>query len=259
MQKIQKIQDFITLTLQKKGFSKVVIGASGGIDSSVVLALLHKANVQTTALLMPSLSSKQEHFDDAKLLCESFKINYKIISITPYQEVFLKDLDRSDQIYRLRVGNFCARMRAILLYDASLRENALVIGTSNKTELALGYGTLHGDLAWAFNPIGGLFKTQIFDLARELNLPKNIISKPPSADLWEGQSDEGDFGFSYAQIDAFLSALFNVYPNLFELDHINEAEVLNNLKDFKEDLVKSILKRINTNLFKHKRPDIFNA
>ncbi len=105
---------------------------------------------------------------------------------------------------RLRAGNVMARHRMIVLYDISMRERALVIGTSNKTELLLGYGTMFGDLASAINPLGDLFKTQVWQLAGDLGVPKAIVEKKPSADLWEGQTDEGELGFSYRDVDRLL-------------------------------------------------------
>ncbi|MBN2832534.1 MAG: NAD(+) synthase, partial [Campylobacterales bacterium] len=149
---------------------------------------------------------------------------------------------------KLRIGNFCARMRMAVLYDISARENALVLGTSNKSEILLGYGTIFGDLACAINPIGELFKTEIFEFAAHLGVPSSILSKAPSADLWENQKDEEEFGFSYTQIDKVLIA------------HIKENKTKEALiaSGYESSLVEMIFERMDKNQFKGKLPLIAN-
>ncbi|HXG00459.1 MAG TPA: NAD(+) synthase, partial [Bacteroidota bacterium] len=127
---------------------------------------------------------------------------------------YLKQVNGAD---RVRAGNVMARQRMIILYDFSSREQALVIGTSNKTEIFLGYGTLHGDLACALNPLGDLYKTQVWQLARALGVPERLIEKSPSADLWEGQTDEGEFGFTYAEADRLLYFMIDERRSIDEL------------------------------------------
>jgi len=127
-----------------------------------------------------------------------------VVDITPMVDAYLGPAGITD---RLRAGNVMARQRMIILYDTSSRERALVLGTSNKTELLLGYGTLHGDMACALNPLGDLYKTQVWQLARAMGVPEGIVGKAPSADLWSGQTDEGELGFTYAEADRLLYAM----------------------------------------------------
>jgi NAD+ synthase len=147
---------------------------------------------------------------------------------------------------RLRIGNFSARMRMSILFDISARESSLVLGTSNKSELLLGYGTLFGDLASAINPIGDLYKSEIFEFASYLGVCKSIINKPPSADLWEGQSDEEEIGYSYAQIDAVLRDFVEKRLSRDELLEIG----------YEKKLVDMLIERIYKNQFKRKPPVI---
>ncbi|MDH5465488.1 MAG: NAD(+) synthase, partial [Thiovulaceae bacterium] len=146
----------------------------------------------------------------------------------------------------LRKGNFSSRMRMSVLYDISARENALVLGTSNKSELMLGYGTLHGDLASAINPIGDLYKSEVYELAEYLGVSKEIISKPPSADLFEGQSDEVDLGYTYSEIDQALK--------LYVDERATKAEVI--AQGIKPALIEMLIKRIYQNQFKRRPPVI---
>jgi len=201
------VEEMLTAFLRnetgKFGFRSMVLGLSGGIDSAVVCELAVRAlgadNV--LALMMPYASSSRESLDDAELMIRKLGIRSETIAITPVADTFFASLPK-DQL--LRRGNIMARTRMIFLYDISARDGRLVAGTSNKTELLLGYGTLFGDMASAINPIGDLYKTQIRGLARHLGIPEPIITKSPSADLWEGQSDEADLGFSYQAVDLLL-------------------------------------------------------
>jgi NAD+ synthase len=146
----------------------------------------------------------------------------------------------------LRKGNFSARMRMATLFDISAEQNALVLGTSNKSELMLGYGTLFGDLASAINPIGDMYKTEVFEFARYLGVNDAIIDKPPSADLWEGQSDEADLGYTYAQLDAVLKRYVE--------DRYSRDELIQ--EGFDEQMVDMIISRIYRNQFKRRMPVI---
>ncbi len=240
------LENFLVKFLQnevyKTGFKKAVLGLSGGIDSAVVALLAKKAfDENLLCLMMPSQFSSKESIYDAKELCEKFDLRYEIISIEPMLKAFItKDMDN------LRIGNLSARIRMTILYDISARENSLVIGTSNKSELLLGYGTLFGDLASAINPIGDLHKSEIFEFANFLGMTKNILNKPPSADLWEGQKDEEDLGYSYENIDIVLKELIDNRRNLSEL--IEEG--------FDENLCNLVIKKIYQNQFKRKLPII---
>ena len=195
--------EFLRDETQHAGFHKGIVGLSGGVDSAVTTFLateaLGKENV--LALLLPYASSSPESLTDARLVASQLGIRSETIDISPMVDAYLGT--RSDA-GAVRAGNVMARERMIVLYDVSARENGLVIGTSNKTELLLGYGTLFGDMACAINPLGDLYKSQVWRLAAELRVPQQIIDKTPSADLWKGQTDEGEFGFTYAKADQIL-------------------------------------------------------
>lgn len=234
---------FLKEEVQKAGFSKAVLGISGGVDSAVVATLAKKAfGGNFLGLMLPSSTSHKASFEDAQALCEKFNIQTEKISIGSLVDTYFKDKNAS----KLRIGNFSARMRMSVLYDISARENALVLGTSNKTEILLGYGTIFGDTACAINPIGELYKTEIFEFAAYLGVPESILTKAPSADLWEGQSDEDEFGFTYAQIDKVLYA--HVEKNFTPEELISAG--------FDASLVTMIMERIKNNSFKSKLPTI---
>ncbi len=247
MQRYKLIKSFLIKFLQeevhKTGLKNVTLGISGGIDSAVVAVLAKKAfKNNMLGIMMPSSNSSQNSLDDAFILCKKFDIPYETISITPILESYFKHKTASN----LRIGNFSARARMSILYDISARDGALVLGTSNKSELLLGYGTIFGDLASAINPIGDLYKTQIFEFAKYLEIPEEIISKPPSADLWEGQSDEEDLGYTYATIDKALEAFVD--------ERMNEEEM--EKAGFEPELVSLIKSKIYKNQFKRKQPII---
>lgn len=194
---------FIRNEISKFGFETAVLGLSGGIDSAVVCELAAKAlgpdNV--LAVLMPYRTSSSESVEHARMMVERTGVLCEEVEISDVVDTFF---EKEPDAGKLRMGNVMARIRMLYLYDASARDGRLVIGTSNKTELLLGYGTLFGDMASAVNPIGDLYKTQVWGLARYLQLPEEIVSKTPSADFWEGQSDEADLGFGYGEADLLL-------------------------------------------------------
>ena len=230
---------FIREEIYKTGLKKGICGLSGGIDSAVVAVLAKKAlGDDFKAFMLPSQYSSSSSVEDAKELCAKFDIDYEIIPIAPLLEAYkIED--------KVRLGNFSARMRMAVLYDKSAELGALVIGTSNKSELMLGYGTLFGDLASALNPIGDLYKTEIFEFAEFLGVPRSIVEKPPSADLWQGQSDEKELGYSYAQIDPVLKEFVDERATKKEL-----------LEKFDVDLVELVIKKVYQNQFKRKPPII---
>ncbi len=156
------------------------------------------------ALLMPYRTSATESAEHAQQVVDTLGITSETIEITPMVEPYLQ---KYPQMNAVRRGNVMARMRMIVLYDHSALWNGLVVGTSNKTELLLGYGTLFGDMASAVNPLGDLYKTQVRQMARAVGVPEAIVQKAPSADLWAGQTDEGELGFTYAEVDRLLYLL----------------------------------------------------
>ncbi|EAI4099120.1 NAD+ synthase [Campylobacter jejuni] len=236
----EKMCDFIQEKVKNSQSQGVVLGLSGGIDSALVATLCKRTLKENVfALLMPTQISNKANLEDALRLCADLNLEYKIIEIQSILDAFIK---QSENTTLVSLGNFAARIRMSLLYDYSALKNSLVIGTSNKSELLLGYGTIYGDLACAFNPIGSLYKSEIYALAKYLNLHENFIKKAPSADLWENQSDEGDLGFSYAKIDEGLKAL-----------ETNDEKLLRTLDP---SLIAILKNRMQKNAFKGKMPEI---
>lgn len=233
---------FLDQEVRKTGLNKVVVGLSGGLDSAVVAVLAHKAfGDDLLCVKMPSHYSSQSSLDDADELCRAFGLRSETASIEP----LLRACETSDMT-PLRVGNFSARLRMATLFDISAREGALVLGTSNKSELMLGYGTLYGDLASAINPIGDLYKTEVFELARFLGVTDAIVEKAPSADLWAGQSDEQEIGYPYSDLDRVLKRYVE--------ERYTQEELIEEGKN--PDLVKMIIGRIYKNQFKRRMPII---
>lgn len=234
---------FLRDEIRKAGFEKAVLGLSGGIDSSVVAALAVRAldSRNVTGVMMPYRTSSPESVEDAKQLAHELGLSTELFDISSMADGYLAE--RSD-LDNTRRGNVFARCRMIVLYDFSAERRALVLGTSNKTELLLGYGTLFGDLASAVNPIGDLYKTEIRQLAPFLEIPKSIISKPPTADLWVGQSDEGELGFSYDEVDRLLYHRVDLGFSQEQLVQLG----------FAEPFVERVLELIRRNQFKRRGP-----
>ncbi|WP_338960563.1 NAD+ synthase [Fusobacterium nucleatum] len=234
---------FLRENFKKAGFSKAVLGLSGGIDSALVAYLLRDAlgKENVLAIMMPYKSSNPDSLNHAKLVVEDLKINAKSIEITDMIDAYFKNEKEASS---LRMGNKMARERMSILFDYSSKENALVVGTSNKTEIYLGYSTQFGDSACALNPIGDLYKTNIWDLSRYLKIPNELIEKKPSADLWEGQTDEHEMGLTYKEADQVL------YRMLEENKTVKEILA----EGFSKDLVDNILKRMNRSEYKRRMP-----
>ncbi len=194
---------FLQAEVGKAGFSKAILGLSGGIDSalSCYLAAAAFGAENVMVIRMPYRASSSESLEHADLIIDELGLPSETIDITDMVEPLFAI---SPDITPHRKGNIMARARMTAVYDRSMAWNGLVIGTSNKTELLLGYGTIFGDLASAINPIGDLYKTQVRQLSRHIGVPAAIIDKAPSADLIPGQTDEDDFGFSYADVDHLL-------------------------------------------------------
>ena len=241
----QILTSFIRSEITRVGFSRAVIGLSGGIDSALSFALAVEAlgRENVLALRMPYKASSADSLEHAGLLIEQFNTPHETVDITPMVEpLFASDADMSKQ----RKGNIMARERMIVLYDRSEVFKGLVVGTSNKTEILLGYSTLWGDMASALNPIGDLYKTQVRQLARALGIPSVIVDKPPSADLWLGQTDEGELGFTYEQVDKLLYLLVDQRYSAREC--VEEG--------FEGEFVDSVLKRVQRSQFKRMMPPI---
>jgi len=197
------LREFIRDEVSKVGVERVVLGLSGGIDSAVSAALAARAlgPDKVVGAMLPYRCSSSESLTDALAVAEACGIETASVDITAQIDAYFADHPDASN---LRRGNKMARERMTILYDMSAEHGALVLGTSNKTELLLGYGTLYGDMASAINPIGDLYKTQVWGLAAQLGLPESVIAKPPTADLWSGQTDEEELGFGYAQVDRLL-------------------------------------------------------
>jgi NAD+ synthase len=195
--------NFVREETTSAGLQAAVVGLSGGVDSAVSAALAARAlgPRAVLAICMPYRESNPTSLAHARDVAQSLGVRFDVVEITAQADAYFAGQPGADA---LRRGNKLARERMSVLYDRSADERALVIGTSNKTELLLGDGTLFGDMASAINPIGDLYKTQVFALARHLGLPDAVVSKAPSADLWEGQTDEQEMGFTYDQVDGLL-------------------------------------------------------
>ena len=211
------IAEFIRAQLQQAGFEKALLGLSGGIDSALVAYLVAEAigpgNV--LAVLMPYRTSSPESRGDAEEVVRQLGCASELVDISDVVDAYFER--RRQDATPLRRGNFMARARMMILYDHSVTWGGLVVGTGNKTETLIGYSTLWGDSASAFNPVGDLYKSQIRQLAAAVGVPEAIIRKAPSADLWPGQTDEEEVGFSYAQVDRILYRLVDRRLSLDEV------------------------------------------
>lgn len=241
----QILTGFIKSELTRVGFSRAVIGLSGGIDSalSFVLAVEALGPANVLAVRMPYKSSSADSLEHAQLLIDQYKTPSETIEITDMVEPLLQ---YDSGITKQRKGNIMARARMIVLYDRSEAFRGLVIGTSNKTEILLGYSTLWGDMASAVNPLGDLYKTYVRQLARALGIPAAIVDKPPSADLWLGQTDESELGFTYEQADRLLFLM--VDQRYSPQECIEEG--------FDKTFVDAVLDRIRRSQFKRMLPPV---
>jgi len=241
----QILTGFVKSEVTRVGYSRAVIGLSGGIDSALSFALAVEAlgAENVLAVRMPYKSSSPDSLEHAEMLTDQFKVRSETIEITDMVEpLFRRDL----QISKQRKGNIMARSRMIVLYDQSEVFKGLIIGTSNKTEILLGYTTLWGDMAAALNPIGDLYKTQVRQLSHALGIPAAIIDKAPSADLWVGQTDEGELGFTYEEVDKLLHLLID--------QRFSPQECVE--EGFEETFVNLVVTRVRRNQFKRMMPPI---
>jgi NAD+ synthase len=239
------LKAFLRDEIRKVGFEKAIVGLSGGIDSAVSCDLVAKAigAHKVVAVRLPYKTSSPDSLEHAQMVIDALGVQSETIDITPMVDPLFERLPDMDA---KRKGNVMARQRMIVLYDRSAALGGLVIGTSNKTELLLGYGTLFGDMASAVNPIGDLYKTQVRQLAAYLGEPPPIIDKPPSADLWIGQTDEGEIGLTYAEVDRLLVMLVD--------ERYTPAEAVE--AGFDARLVDRVWRMVRVNHFKRRGPII---
>jgi NAD+ synthase len=235
--------DFVHDEILRTGLKRAVVGLSGGIDSALACLLAAEAlgPENVLAVRMPYQSSSPDSLAHAQLVIDQSGVQSETFEITGMVQPLIATMPASDN---RRAGNAMARARMIVLYDRSAATNGLVVGTGNKTEILLGYSTLYGDSASALNPLGDLYKTQLRQLARLMNVPGPIIDKPPSADLWLGQTDEAELGFTYAQVDPLLYLLVD---QRYRLEECVAA-------GFEAKFVQAVADRIRRNQFKRMLP-----
>ncbi|MDI6869493.1 MAG: NAD+ synthase [Coprothermobacterota bacterium] len=242
---VDVIVRFLREETGKFGFNKLVLGLSGGVDSSLVAYLsveaLGKENV--FPYFLPYKSTDPQSEVDALFMAETLGLSLRKIDITPMIDAYFELEPEADKVRR---GNKMARERMAILFDQAMAHSAMVVGSSNKTELLLGYSTWYGDMACSLMPIGDLYKTQIWQMAKDLGLPPQIVKKVPTADLWPGQTDEGELGFQYLLADQILYLLVD--------ERLSPAEV--EKKGFSGDLIERIVKRMERYQFKRRMPPI---
>ena len=241
------LTSFLKEETSKAGFSKALLGLSGGVDSALVAELAARAlgPENVLGLALPYKDSAPESLQLGKEAAHHAGIPIEVLDITAIAEAHASagELGQKD---KTRFGNILARIRMVALYDRSAKEGALVLGTSNKTELLLGYGTIHGDMASAINPIGDLYKSQVWSLSKYLGVPDGIVRRPPTADLWEGQTDEEELGFTYPEVDALLYLMID--------SRYSKGSLLK--EGFSEDLIDTVKARVQQNQYKRRPPII---
>ncbi len=240
----ERLTAFIRGFVADHGFSRIVMGISGGVDSSVSAALGARAvgPENMLAMIMPYRSSLAESESHAAEIGKILKINTEKVVISPMIDAYFGNEDVSN----IRRGNKMARERMSVLFDVASRDTRLVLGTSNKTEICLGYSTWYGDSACSLNPLGGLYKREIREMARHLGIPEKIIAKNPTADLWPGQTDEGELGVSYDMAD---KVLFEIVEN-----GERSLEKIASTAGADPRVIQEIVDRINRFLYKRTMP-----
>ncbi len=243
-----RIIAFIRDYLAGAGCSRVVLGLSGGVDSALVAALCAQAvgAANVKALILPYRTSNPESEAHARLVIEQLGLPWEKFEITDVVAPFLARYPDMDE---RRKGNLMARGRMMALFDQSAAFGGLVAGTSNRTETLLGYFTLHGDGAAAFKPIAHLYKCQVRQLSRHMGVPEPIIAKAPSADLWAGQTDEGELGFTYDEADQVLY--------LHTERNLSEAEIA--AQGLAPAVVRAIVRRMQATAFKRQPTPMLGA
>ncbi|MBU8871185.1 MAG: NAD+ synthase [Gemmatimonadales bacterium] len=239
---------FIKSVLAAAGKDRLVVGLSGGIDSAVAAGLAVRAvgPEKITGVMMPYATSSAASVTDALAVGETLGMPVQKVEITPMADAFLAGIPENSDADRIRRGNIMARCRMMVLYDQSAAGDALVLGTGNRTEDLLGYTTLHGDNACALNPLGQLYKTEVRLLSAWLELPQQMLTKAPSADLWEGQADEDELGFTYAEVDHLLHHLVDQGLGPRRLAALG----------FSADLIEKVIFRVQANSFKRNLPPV---
>jgi NAD+ synthase len=239
------LERFIRNHVRDAGLDGVVVGVSGGVDSAVAMYLATSAlgREHVTGLILPFRTSGADAKEDAIGVINDLGIRYEEVRITPMVETYERNVGKLDDI---RLGNVCARMRMIVLFDRSKEYNAIVMGTGNKTEALLGYATVFGDMACSINPLGDLYKGQVYQLAKALGVPGKIIEKTPTADLWPGQTDEGEMGITYLDVDRYFYYLVEKGKKPVELRDMG----------FEPAFQRNVIERVNRNLFKRELPII---
>lgn len=240
---IDSLTRFIRDTVSEANYKKVVLGVSGGVDSALSAFLSARALGPKNLLLLrlPYKTSSPESLAHAQLVIDKLGCPSKTIEITEAVDAILEQHPDADPVRR---GNVMARVRMINIYDQSAAFPGLVVGTGNKTECLLGYSTIHGDGAFDFNPLADLYKAQVRQLAKELSVPDVIINKAPSADLWAGQTDEDELGFTYDDMDQLFYLLVE--------EKLTRDACLQ--KGFEEEFVNAIIQRIKRYRFKSVLP-----
>jgi NAD+ synthase len=201
---VEMLEKFLAEELRASGLAGYVVGLSGGVDSAVSAALGAAAvgRERVLALALPGPTSSSESLRDAQAVAHALGLRLETLEIGPAAKLLAETLGALEE--RVRFGNLLARLRMVALFDRARTVSGLVLGTSNKSEILLGYSTLFGDAAASVQPLGDVWKTHIFELARALGVPEPVVSKPPTADLWPGQTDAGELGFDYPTVDPVL-------------------------------------------------------
>ena len=241
----QILTGFICSEISRAGFTKAVLNLSGGLDSTLSCYLAAEAMgaENVLALRLPYKSSAPESLDHAQMVIDALGVRSLTIPITDMADALI---ERFPEMSKVRQGNIMARLRMIVLYDQTEVFHGLAVGTGNKTEILLGYTTLYGDSACAINPLGDLYKTQLRQLAREIGVPAVIIDKAPTADLWTGQTDEGELGFTYEEVDQLL---FLLVDQRYKPEECVQA-------GFNESFVRAVMDKVRRNHFKRVMPPI---
>jgi len=240
-----KLENFVRQKLNEAGYKRAIFGLSGGIDSSTTAYIASRAlgAENVWGVSMPYRTSSQQSASDAQLVANELGINFMTVEITDMIDAYFKRYPDADT---LRRGNKMARERMTILYDQSVALKALVLGSGNKTEVLLGYCTLFGDTGCALNVLGDLYKTQVRQLARFLGVPEQIIQKVPTADLWPGQSDEAELGFTYEQADKLL---YFMMEKSYTFAELKEA-------GFADDFIELVTNKIRKSQYKRCLPPV---